>query len=67
MCDCALEMAEFSFALSSISNKVGEVRVHAPYTLSPDLIKLHRQVADYTIEHLQNIRKYCGIDIEDIH
>lgn len=61
-CACGFETTEFALGLSSISNKIYEIRVHEPYKLSRDLIKLQQQVTGHALEHLHNIREFCNID-----
>lgn len=60
-CACGFEAAEFASGLASIENKIGELRVYEN-RLSPDLIKLHQQVAGHALEHLRGIRDSCNID-----
>ena len=59
-CSCGFEATEFALGLSSIENKIGELRVYED-RLSPDLIKLHQQVAGHALEHLHNVRDSCNI------
>lgn len=61
-CACGFEAAEFAFGLASIDNKIGELRVHDPYKLSPDLITLHQQVTGHVLDHLHSVRDFCNID-----
>ena len=61
ICSCGFEATEFALGLSSIENKIGELRVYED-KLSPDLIKLHQQVAGHALEHLHNVRDSCNID-----
>lgn len=61
-CACGFETTEFAFGLGAISNKIDELRVHESYKLSPDLIKLHQQVAGHVLDHLHNVRDFCNID-----
>lgn len=61
ICACGFEAAEFASGLASIENKIGELRVYE-HKLSPDLIKLHQQVAGHALEHLHNLRDFCNID-----
>ena len=61
ICSCGFEATEFVFGLSSIENKIGELRVYES-KLSSDLIKLHQQVAGHALEHLHNVRNSCNID-----
>jgi len=60
-CACGFESTEFAFGLASIGNKIGELRVYES-KLSPDLIRLHQQVAGHALEHLHKIREFCNID-----
>ena len=60
-CSCGFEATEFALGISSIENKIGELRVYED-RLSPDLIKLHQQVAGHALEHLHNVRNSCNID-----
>ena len=64
ICSCGFEATEFAFGLSSIENKIGELRVYES-KLSPDLIKLHQQSAGHALEHLHNVRDYCNIDTSE--
>ena len=61
ICSCGFEATEFALGLSSIENKIGELRVYES-KLSPDLIKFHQQVAGHALEHLHNVRDSCNID-----
>lgn len=61
-CACGFDATEFAFGLASIDNVIGELRVHDPYKLSLDLIRLHQQVAGHVLEHLHNVRDFCNID-----
>lgn len=60
-CACGFEATEFAFGLASIDNKIGELRVYES-KLSPDLIRLHQQVAGHALEHLHKARDFCNID-----
>jgi len=61
ICACGFEATEFASGLAMIENKIGELRVYE-YKLSPDLIKVHQQVAGHMLEHLHGIRNSCNID-----
>lgn len=63
-CACGFEVAEFAFGLAAIGSKVDELRVHESYKLSPELIRLHRQLTDHVIDQLRKVRDSCSIDIE---
>ena len=63
-CACGFEATEFAQGLSSIDNKINELRIYES-KLSPDLIRLHQQVAGHILEHLHNVRDICGIDTTD--
>lgn len=60
-CACGFEATEFASGMASIDNKIGELRVYE-YKLSPDLIKIHQQVAGHMLEHLHGVRDSCNID-----
>ncbi len=60
-CVCGFEATEFASGMASIENKIGELRVYED-KLSPNLIKLHQQVASHMLEHLHGIRDSCNID-----
>lgn len=51
------EASEFTSGMSSIENKIGELRVYQ-YKLHENLIKIHQQVADNMLEHLHNLRYF---------
>jgi hypothetical protein len=61
ICACGFEAAEFASGLTSIEDIIGELRVHNE-KLSPNLIKLHQQVAGHVLQHLHGIRDSCNID-----
>src|SRR3990167_8109542 len=50
-CACGFEATEFSSGMASIENKIGELRVYED-KLSPDLIKIHQQVAGHIYHSL---------------
>lgn len=60
-CACGFEATEFASGMASIDNKIGELRVYEN-RLSPDLIKIHQQVAGHMLEHLHGVRDSCNID-----
>lgn len=65
ICACGLEVAEFTFGLAAIGNKVDELRVHEPYRLSPELIMLYAQLTGHVIDQLYKVRDSCNIDIKE--
>lgn len=60
-CACGFEAAEFSSALSSIENRIGEMRVYEN-KLAPNLVDIYQKVAGHALEHLHGIRDECSID-----
>lgn len=60
-CSCGFEAAEFASALSSIENRIGELRVYEN-KLPPNVVEIYPQVAGHALEHLHGIRDSCGID-----
>lgn len=64
-CACGFETTEFAYGLATIGDKINELRVHDSYKLSPDLIKLHQQVAGHAIDHLHNVKEFCNIEIKE--
>lgn len=61
-CACGLSTFDFSHGITSIKNTVNELYVHEPYKLSPDLIRIHIQVADGTLKNLEDMSSNCDID-----
>lgn len=61
ICACGFEATEFASGMSSIENKIGELRVHE-YRLPENLINIHQRVASHMLEHLHGIRDSCNID-----
>ena len=61
ICACGFEATEFASGMSSIENKIGELRVYED-KLPQNLIKIHQQVAGHMLEHLHGIRDSCNMD-----
>lgn len=60
-CSCGFEAAEFASALSSIENRIGEMRVYEN-KLPQNLVNVYQQVAGHALEHLHGVRDSCSID-----